>query len=35
MLKIATTVCVDPIPMRFRQMLKRTTSQTALTGVRV
>lgn len=34
-LKIETIVCVDPIPIQLRQMLKRTTSQTALTGVRV
>ncbi len=33
MLKIATIVWVEPIPMQLRQMLKRTTSQTALTGV--
>ena len=28
-----TTVWVLPMPMQLRQMLKRTTSQTALTGV--
>jgi hypothetical protein len=35
MLKIAMMVWVLPIPMQFRQVLKTTTSQTALTGVRV
>lgn len=35
MLKIATMVCVEPIPMQLRAMLKTTTSQTALTGVLV
>ena len=33
MLKMDTTVWVDPIPMQFRQQLNKTTSQTALTGV--
>jgi hypothetical protein len=31
--KIAVAVCVDPIAMQFRAMLKSTTNQTALTGV--
>lgn len=35
MLKIATIVCVLPMPMRLRQLQKMTTSQTALTGVPV
>jgi hypothetical protein len=30
-----TVVSVEPIPMQLRQMLNRTTSQTALTGVQV
>jgi hypothetical protein len=33
--KIAVAVWVDPIAMQFRAMAKRTTNQTALTGVRV
>jgi len=33
MLKIAVAVCVDPIAMQLRQILKNTTNQTALTGV--
>jgi hypothetical protein len=33
MLKIAVAVCVDPMAMQLRPMLKRTTNQTALTGV--
>ena len=33
MLKIAVAVWVEPMAMQFRQMLKRTTNQTALTGV--
>ncbi len=33
MLKMATMVCVEPIPMQLRRMLNNTTSQTALTGV--
>ncbi len=35
MLKMAMMVWVEPKPMQLRQMLKTTTSQTALTGVRV
>lgn len=35
MLKIATMVSVDPIPIKFRAQEKKTISQTALTGVRV
>ena len=33
MLKIAITVCVEPIPIRFRHILNSTTSHTAFTGV--
>lgn len=33
MLKIAVAVSVEPMAMQFRQMLKKTTNQTALTGV--
>jgi hypothetical protein len=33
MLKIAVAVWVDPMAMQLRPMLKRTTNQTALTGV--
>jgi hypothetical protein len=33
MLKIAIIVCVEPMPIRFRQEQKATTSQTAFTGV--
>ena len=33
MLKIAVAVWVEPMAMQFRQMLKKTTNQTALTGV--
>ena len=33
MLKIPTIVCGEPMPIRFRQEQKVTTSQTALTGV--
>ena len=33
MLKIATMVRVEPIPMRFSAIEKKTMSQTALTGV--
>lgn len=32
-LKMAVAVCVEPIAMQLRPMLKRTTNQTALTGV--
>lgn len=32
-LKMAVAVSVDPIAMQFRQTLKTTTNQTALTGV--
>jgi hypothetical protein len=31
--KIATTDCVDPIPMQLSKMANSTTSHTALTGV--
>jgi hypothetical protein len=33
MLKIAVAVSVEPIAMQLRQILKKTTNQTALTGV--
>lgn len=33
MLKMAVAVCVDPMAMQLRQMLKNTTNHTALTGV--
>jgi hypothetical protein len=33
MLNILNMVSVDPMPMQLRHMLRRTTSQTALTGV--
>jgi hypothetical protein len=32
-LKMAVMVSVEPMPIRFRQLQKATTSQTALTGV--
>lgn len=32
-LKMAVTVSVEPMAMRTRQTLKKTTNQTALTGV--
>jgi hypothetical protein len=31
--KMAVAVCVEPMAMQFRRMLKKTTNQTALTGV--
>lgn len=33
MLKIATMVCCEPIPMRLRQVQHKTTSHTELIGV--
>ncbi len=33
MLKMATMVWVEPIPMRLRQVERKTMSQTAWTGV--
>jgi hypothetical protein len=33
MLNMLNMVSVDPIPMQLRQILRSTTSQTALTGV--
>lgn len=32
-LKMAVAVCVDPMAMQFKATLKKTTNQTALTGV--
>lgn len=33
MLKMAVAVCVEPMAMQLRAILKATTNQTALTGV--